>query len=276
MRFVDYSHALLNTALTRLAAGEPINVRHYNAIIAWLALTNDALVAPEAHLLRSPNEGSLGALTYPTVRAPAPLGQSIEAFVAGMARPTKDTPAWGVVVGNALTGAARDLGSNYRILPERVGDSIPGRPNGTDVYGVAALVNDFELSAIDPTALDPTTVIHVNPATASAVVSIRSVLEQALQALVSGEDARLPTIIGQSAQLSWLAEERRVSALRTEAALGAVLAVLLVIAVMLNRAAKKAARAATTVITNDRAGALRLPGPNQPIGRAGMGPTKLA
>lgn len=87
MRFVDYSHALLNTALTRLAAGEPINVRHYNAIIAWLALTNDALVAPEAHLLRSPNEGSLGALTYPTVRAPAPLGQSIEAFVAGMARP---------------------------------------------------------------------------------------------------------------------------------------------------------------------------------------------
>jgi hypothetical protein len=278
MRFVDYSHALLSTGFTRLSDGAPINVRHYNAIIAWLALANDALVSPETHLLRSPNEGSLGEVVYPSVRAPSPLGQELTAFVAGQARPTKDTPAWGVVIANALTGATRELRSNFRILSDRVGDSIVGRDNGVDVYSIAALVNDFELSSIDPTALDASTVIHVNPATATAVLSIRPVIEQALQALVSGDAAQLPLIVSQSSQLSWFAEERRVSALRSEGALGAVLVALLVIVLMLNRSAKKARRAAEGLAVSDggRAGALRLPGPNQPIGRAGMGPTRLA
>jgi len=276
MRFVDYSYALLNTAFARLSAGAPINVHHYNAIVTWLALVNDALVDPDGHLLRSSNEGSLGELMFPSVRAPSQIGQSLSAFVAGVNRPDDASPAWAVVVNNALSGAARDLFANMRITAQHVSDSIPSAPSGVGSYSIAALANDFELSAIDPTAVDATAVVHVNPATATSLSTIRSSLDQMLHALVNGQRAQIPAIVQSSQQLQWLAEERRITAQRTEIALVSILLALVVIVMLIGRSSARRATPSKEQSNAGKAGPIRLPGPNQPIGRAGMGPTKFA
>lgn len=276
MRFVDYSYSLLDAAMLRLAANQPINVRHYNALVAWLALANDALVAPDGHALRSSNEGALGELMYPTLAAPSQIGQSVMAVLAGYDRPSSNSPAWAPMINNALAGVALELSNNLRITSEHTGDARPGSEAGTNTYSVVALANEFALAAIDPTALDSNTVVHLNPSTSATIAAIRPTIDQAMHALVSNQQAQVPTILQSNQQIRWLADERRVSAQRSEITVVSMLFALLAIVVLISRSSAKKAPRTVQQSSKDRAGPIRLPGPHQPIGRVGAGPTKLA
>lgn len=267
MRFVDYSFALLQTALERLRAGQPINVRHYNGIIAWFALAHDALLDPSRHVARSSNEGSLGDLLFATITAPAPLGDSAQAALAGVARVPAGAPVWQQTIGAGLSGAARELARTYRFLPERTEDAVPGGP----VFRAVGLGGDFAWSAIDPTALDLATVVWLHPSTITTILALRSTITAMLRALVNGQDAQLPALAAGSPQLVWLADERRVSAMRSEATMVVVLIAMLVALSWLGRKKPRAVSA-----QREKAGPIRMPGPNQPIGRTGSGPARLA
>jgi hypothetical protein len=271
MRFVDYSFPLLQASLSRLRAGQPINLRHYNSLIAWLALAHDALVDPDRHLARSSNEGSLGDLLFESIKAPSQIGETTRAALGGIETTPSRATGWPETIASALSGAARELGRNYRFLPQQVPDSIGARSGGQDQLRFVGLANDFALSAIDPTALPQTTAIWINPSSVTTILAIQPTIEAMLRAVVNGELDRLPSLVAANPQLTWLADERRVNAMRSEATLVVVLIAMLVALSMLGRPKLRTGGAG-----QNKAGPIRMPGPNQPIGRAGAGPARLA
>lgn len=188
MRYVSLDRDEATIALRRASQGQSIFAAEYNAIVAFVGMTRDALVSP----------------SFPRVGVQDTLGAGRTGPLVGWSEPSGLTGDREVAYA-ALGYALRKLRTGHRLMGRGgsasvpVGDSWPDR---------VAVTGEVDTSLVSPTAIAPDTRVDIDPATARNVQDALLFSSDILEGRSPASDL--------SSRVAWMAREYATTSRRAE------------------------------------------------------------